>query len=165
MSVPVERYPLQSGRVGATGCRLSEKPYTSEPLLGGCGKMTRSAWSAGVLGFCMAVVCTQRSLGQLPSFCLRFDESCLAPGGLHVDAVVGASAYRIAAAQFSIRFDPALLTVVDVLPGRVCDPNSPFALELIEVVDPGGGQVVYAVGVDFLSGLSATEQSATLACV
>lgn len=127
--------------------------------------MTRSAWSAGVLVFCVALVCTQRSLGQLPSFCLRFDETCLAPGGLHVDAVVGAGAYRIAAAQFSIRFDPALLTVVDVLPGRVCDPNSPFALELVEVVNQGAGVLVYAVGIDFLGGMQATGQSATMACV
>lgn len=127
--------------------------------------MIRSGRFNGVLVLCALTLYGNRSLGQLPSFCLRFDEGCLAPGGLHVDAVVGASEHRIAAAQFSIRYDPALLTVVDVLPGTACDPQSPFAFELLEVIHSGAGLLTYAVGVDFLGGTQATDQQATVACI
>ncbi len=115
-------------------------------------------WSAlGAAGLARAA--------EQPSLCVQTEPGCLTPGGHGVRIAVGQSDRAIIAGQFTLRYDPAVLTLVDTLPGRQCDASSPFELELGQNVDKTGGMLGYAAGVNLLTGGGGTYGPATLACV
>ncbi len=107
-------------------------------------------------GACAGSGCTN------PSLCLG--SSCTPPGSLMiVPVLLGVGDPVITGGQFSIQWDPAGLELVDVTPGSVCDPDSPFAMEVQRIVDEVEGELFYAVGIEL--GGEGTTGPATLACL
>lgn len=116
-----------------------------------CTTMDRCA-----AGVCAGSGCTN------PSLCLG--RSCAPPGSLMVVPVLlGAGDPIIAGGQFSIQWDTSGLELVSVTPGSVCDPDSPFSMEVQRIEDAAEGALFYAVGVA-LDG-DGTTGPATLACL
>lgn len=103
--------------------------------------------------------------GINPSLCLAADEGCLAPGGIQIRVILGASDAVILGGQFTVGYDPHLFSLMDATPGRACDPTSPFALEVFQDDDHSEGEVRCAFGVDFREGLPPAGVATTLACL
>ncbi len=118
-----------------------------------------------VLIAALAAAATTAS-GQTPSasLCLETDPGCLTPGGTQVRVVLDAGQIEVCGAQVDIHFDPQVLALIDVVPGRECDPDSPFSLELFQSVHPSG-EVRYAVGTNFLTGKGGAHGQSTVACL
>ncbi len=115
-----------------------------------------------VLGVCTALPALA---GPVPSLCLVADEGCLAPGGIQVRVILGASDTVIYGGQFTVEYDPSTLSLIDAAPGRACDPTSPFAVEVLQDDDHSSGEVRCAVGVNFLKGAPPSGVPLTLACL
>jgi hypothetical protein len=108
-------------------------------------------------GRCVGTNCTN------PSLCLAH-EGCVEPGGLTTIRIeLGQGEPLISGGQFSLQFDPAQVELVGLSPGRGCDPDSPFSVELTRNVDLTNGTLFYAVAIEL--GGSPTRGPATLACV
>ncbi len=99
-----------------------------------------------------------------PSLCLGINQCPTSNRPGEIAITIGAGDPIINGGQFTIRYDPAELEFVDVVPGAMCDHQSPFAVELHRVVDEASGEIFYAVGVDPMQG-QGTSEPATLACV
>ncbi|MHC5111541.1 MAG: hypothetical protein ACYTHJ_16865 [Planctomycetota bacterium] len=67
----------------------------------------------------------------------------------------------IAGGQFVIPYDPTFLDLVDIEPGNVFDPESPFAMEIFRDVDEEAGLIIYSVGM--IPGQVATQGPAIMA--
>lgn len=112
-----------------------------------------------IFGDCVGFGCTN------PSLCIDTSDSCAFLGDpMKVRVRLGEGDRVILAGQFVLQYDPANLQLLDIAPGSTCDPNSPFAVELIRSVDEAGGSVFYAVTVDPFGG-QGTSGDATLACL
>ncbi len=99
-----------------------------------------------------------------PSLCLGVNQCPTSTGAGEIAILIGGGDAVISGGQFTVRYDPAELDFVDIVPGAMCDHRSPFASELHQVVDEANGEIFYAVGVDPVEG-SGTSEPATLACV
>jgi len=100
-----------------------------------------------------------------PSLCLTAEMGCQTAGGQLVQIVMGGGDLQIVGAQFSIQFDPNVLTLLNVVPGSQCDPVSPFSMEIDETIDQDAGSLFYASGVGFLENAEGTQGPATVACL
>ncbi|MDO8630599.1 MAG: HYR domain-containing protein, partial [Phycisphaerales bacterium] len=74
--------------------------------------------------------------------------TCLAAGSdFDVNVELLGSPSIIVGGQFWVKYDPTVLTLLDISPGRLADPSSPFELELARQVNASQGTVFYAVSV------------------
>lgn len=107
-------------------------------------------------GRCAGVDCTN------PSLCIVSYDCGVSSELRRVAVRVGAGERVVTAGQFSLRYDPQALRLVDLAPGSTCDPGSPFSTEAARDVDEINGDIFYAVAVGF--GANGTTGPAVLAC-
>lgn len=103
--------------------------------------------------------------GADPSLCIEPQAGCHRPGGIEVRVRMGASEQGIVGGQFVLEYDPSVLQVVDEMPGRACDPASPFEFILLTQDDHASGRLFCAFGVNFLKSSEGTLGPATLGCL
>ncbi len=91
---------------------------------------------------------------EIPELCLNDVAGALRGEGCYnvgedvfINLEVGNNASLIAGGQFLIKYDPAALQFIDIMPGNSVDPESPFGTEISRTVDETQGSVFYAVGV------------------
>ncbi|MCO6439076.1 MAG: hypothetical protein J5J06_18440 [Phycisphaerae bacterium] len=114
---------------------------------------------------CESGHCVGENIG-CPSLCLDIEDDCEYPSGLMTArVVVHPGVVPIAAAQFSVSYDPTRYTFVEMRPGGACDSSSPFAFQAAEQVNESLGEVFYSVSVNPFDLDSATLETTTLACI
>jgi len=90
---------------------------------------------------------------DIPDLCLTIrtetpPAACVSPNAdVMVTLDLGESSHVITGAQAFIAYDAALLDFVDIEPGAVFDPSSPFLNVVLVEVDEAVGTIFYAVGV------------------
>lgn len=90
------------------------------------------------------------------------EETCYPVGHLlNVKVELGFSTSRIAGGTFIIDYDPEVLRFINIATGNNIDPDSPFKLEIIQIVDESFGQIIYSVGIQI--GSSGTTGPVTMA--
>jgi len=99
-----------------------------------------------------------------PSLCIEADDCDVASRAGRFLIRLGAGEPTITGGQFSLRYDPKRLRLVDIAPGAACVSGSPFTLETARVVDEVEGRIFYAAAVG-LGGGGGTRGPAVLACV
>ncbi|MFH1109541.1 MAG: cohesin domain-containing protein [Planctomycetota bacterium] len=98
-------------------------------------------------GFCtcgnnIPEICVTAVPGSLP------EPGCFSVGeDLFVTLDLGSSNRTIVGGQFLIGYDPTVLDFIDIEPGAFVDPESPFGLELLRIVNEGEGTIFYAVSI------------------
>ncbi|MBI1825740.1 MAG: hypothetical protein HY287_01100 [Planctomycetes bacterium] len=99
------------------------------------------------------------------SVCVEAGTGCFAPTTVRVNLSGGDDV--ILGAQFSLEYDNTALALVSISPGRNCDLQSPFSLELFSNESTAQGTVFYAVGVNPVEygSMGGTRGPAALACV
>ncbi|MCO6437503.1 MAG: hypothetical protein J5J06_10480 [Phycisphaerae bacterium] len=99
-------------------------------------------------GFCECVeqpeLCVETVNAAIP------DGTCFIEGQeFRVNIVLGKSSHLVSGGQFQIRYDPSLLEFIDVKPGVVYDPESPFTMSVGKLINTTTGRVFYAVVTNF----------------
>lgn len=120
------------------------------PVLIGC------AWLAAAL--------PNDSYADPVSVCVETTSACHVAGSkLNVSVSMGESTVRIVGGRLFLSFDPAKLTLINIAPGSLCDPSSPFTAGGVNELDEAAGEILYGVSVG-LGGTGALS-STTLACL
>jgi len=90
-----------------------------------------------------------------PSLCLVAtpselpNDTCYTVGNeITVNVELGFSVREVGGGNFLISYDPAVLKFLDVVPGAVVDPESPFSIKLFREVDEVNGRISFAVGTE-----------------
>lgn len=92
---------------------------------------------------------------EIASLCLRSVPGTLPLAGcfvpndeIVVNVEVGPTSAVIAGGQFNIDYNPAVLQLLDITPGGLVEPGSPFVNEILRTVDVVQGRIFYAVGIE-----------------
>ncbi|MCO6436077.1 MAG: hypothetical protein J5J06_03225 [Phycisphaerae bacterium] len=118
-----------------------------------------------VLDTCVQGTCLGFRM-ECPSLCLSADQPCPTSGQhMTLRVMLGRSLSRIAAAQFSVQYDPASVELLSVKPGARCDAESPFVIEAFKRKSDAVGEVDYGVLVDPFDLSRATRGPSTIACL
>jgi|GEM_PF-3896803 len=107
-------------------------------------------------GRCIGSGCTN------PSLCIESEDCNITSRVGRVLIRLGAGEPTIVGGQFSLRYDPNRLRLVDISPGGACVPGSPFTLETARIVDEVQGRIFYAAAIS--PGAGGTNASTVLAC-
>jgi len=108
-------------------------------------------------GLCVGGNCSD------PSLCIEAEDCDVTSRVGRVLIRLGAGDPVIVGGQFSLRYDPTRLRLVDLAPGGACAPGSPFTMETTRIVNEIEGRIFYAAAVD-LGGAGGTRGPAVLAC-
>lgn len=127
----------------------------------------------GSVFICIRLTVVQIVLGALPrtaagdraSMCVAADEPALTTESIQIQVTISSQSDVILGGQFTVHYDPHVLTLMDAAPGRACDATSPFALEILKDDDLSLGKVRCAYGIDFRNGLPPAGVTTTLACL